>query len=520
MAFGPRGRVYVMTENAGVLSFLYNRDTGALREGKVAVPGVAGIGIAFRENEMYVSTFDGAIRRLRDQNGNGLWGEPGETNVAIVTGLPVGDGAVNQIQVRNNTLFVGIGRRTANGYRGELTGASISDKPGDSGFWFGGTGWTWGDGVYNGTIATIRDLRTVPDETGWANGYADSTLTEQLIRNDFGPFEGGQRGRTDKLLVHSAGTRNPFGLALDREGSLFFTNNFHRVRTNGDGTVGFGYPRDVLGPDFSKDVQDQAFRAVEGADYGFADVNWRGKSPFLNPNLPNYRRVTSLTFDNLFNQGPYALHNPAEPDGLGPSASADGCSFFYANGLPEGLQGNLFVARFNGTVTESEAPGDNDRRSLTYQDVVGVDVKTGKVRRVAQGFAAPLALLWDGSQRLLVGDYGTGNLFAIRPAVRRLVSEAKAERDGEAVIVYLRVTNRGDVPITNFRLTSAVLGDRPTTTSPLPSIPGTLAPGQGETLRLRFVGSSLEPGAYRLFRATGVYNDGGAYEFSSRLRIP
>ena len=158
-------------------------------------------------------------------------------------------------------------------------------------------------------------------------------------------------------------------------------------------------------------MHDQLFRAVPGADYGYTDVNWRGVNPMLTPGMPGYQRVTSITFDNLFNKGPYTIHDPANPDGLGPSSSADGCAFWYSTGLPAELQGNIFIVRYNRTITESGGL----KRSLTYSDLVAIDVTTGTVRRVAFGFANPLAVLADDhSGRLLIADYGDHVVYSLQ----------------------------------------------------------------------------------------------------------
>ncbi len=128
---------------------------------------------------------------------------------------------------------------------------------------------------------------------------------------------------------------------------------------------------------------------------------------------PRPARVTGITFDNLFNKGPYTIHDPANPDGLGPSSSADGCDFFYSNALPAELIGNIFIARYNSTITE--APGGLER-SLTYSDLVAVDVSTGKVRRIASGFTNPLAVLADSnSGRLPIADYGSRAVYSLTP---------------------------------------------------------------------------------------------------------
>ncbi len=431
MAWGPDGRLYLMTTNAGVLSFAYNRLNGAVYDQRTAVPfdGIGGIGLAFHGSDLYVTGMDGSIHKLTDTNHNGLYGETalGELNVKIVTGIPTGDHNVDQLQIQGDTLYVGVGRRTINGRKGNLTSGSLSDPPGTGGFWSGGNGYTWGDCAYGGTICWIQNLTLVPDRESAANTYASTTITQFLIQQNTNPYTTNDPA---KLVVHSAGTRNPFGLCFDRDGHLWFTNNFNRTATMGNGESGFGYPEDSLGPDFSKDVQDQVFEASAGADYGYADDNWRGVNPMMTPGTAGYHRVLCTTFDNLFNKGPYVLHDPANPDGLGPSSSSDGCAFCYAPGLPAELAGNLFIAQYQSSITE--APGNAVQHTLTYSDLVAVDTSTGKVRRVAYNFSHPLAVLWDGGNRLLIADYsldsdphGYGALYALEIATPLLPTPAR-----------------------------------------------------------------------------------------------
>ena len=410
MAFGPGGLLYVMTVDAGPIGFTYDPATGALASPVAAAPQVKGIGIGFQGATMYLSSSDGTIHKLKDVNGNGVWGEAGELDVAIVTGIPQGDHNTDQIQVIGNTLYVGIGRRTINGHLGAWTSGTLDDL-GGRGFFYGGIGRTYGDSAYNGTIAWIQDLAAVADQPGSANAWTTvpPVLSEALIQKDAGPFTTKGPG---KLVVHSAGTRNPFGLCLDPAGNLWFTNNFNRTATLGNGQAGFGLRGDQLDSNFSLDVQDQLFRASPEADYGYTDANWRGVNPMMTPSAPGYQRVASTTFDNLFNKGPYTLHDPANPDGLGPGASADGCAFFSSPSLPAELQGNVFIVRYNGTITE--APG-GQQRSLTYSDLVAVDVTSGRVRQVATGFNAPLAVVADdNSGRLLIANYGDHVVYALQ----------------------------------------------------------------------------------------------------------
>jgi hypothetical protein len=415
MAWGPRARLYVINAfSGGIVSYRYNWISGKLSNPVSALPTANGLGLAFHGNDLYYSTQNGSLWKATDTNKNGIYGEAsaGELNLAIVTGIPVGDHSVDNIQIAGDSLYIGIGTRTINGQRGPLSSGAIDDF-GGAGFFAGGQGNTWGDSAYNGTIAWIKDLNQVVNATNSANAFntVPANISQELIQDDAGPVT-----RTDagKLVVHSAGTRNPFGLALDATGQLYFTVNYNRAATNGDGTTVQAHPRDIVGPDLSKEVSDQLFKAVQGADYGFADVNWRGKSPLLTLNADGPNRAHSITFDNLSNPGPYVLHDPAHPVGLGPDASADGASFFYAPGLPDDLAGNLFIARFNDHVSEPGPAG----RTLRYADLVAVDVQTGATKRVASNFGSPLAVLSDGSGRLLVADFrspgGNAVIYALK----------------------------------------------------------------------------------------------------------
>ncbi|GAB4456132.1 MAG: hypothetical protein OHK0029_13550 [Armatimonadaceae bacterium] len=491
MAWGPDGRLYVMTNSNGVWSFRYSRITGKLTEPRQAVAGIGGIGIGFHRRNMYLSVWGeentSAIAKLSDEDGDGVFGEPGETFVRIVTGIPIEAHAANQIVIKGDTLFIGIGTRTYNGRRGDRTMGTLSDEPGDRGFFQGGRGFSWGDSALNGTICWIKDLNTVADVEGSANTYQDTRRTAFFIQADDSPIRHWinppAQEITDKLLVHSAGTRNPYGLCLDRFGNLYFTNNFNRTNTLGNGIAGPGVitNTETIGPDFENDVHDQCFMAVEGADYGYWNDNWRPANPLLNPQQPDYQRVFSLTFDNLFNRGPYALHDPANPDGLGPHSSATGCSFFYVWNLPRELQDNLFVTRWVNSIREDGA----NPNTLRYADVVAVNPYNGQVRRVAENFRNPIALLSDGTQRLLVADFGAGRIYALRPAVRRVDLRARLFRVEGGFEAEVYATNSGDVPANNLRLAYAQLNGVGTTAS-LPLNMGDVAPGETATRRIFF----------------------------------
>lgn len=416
LAWGPDGRLYASRNGDGAVSFAYDVATGAIGD---PIPAAAfnGIGLAWHpaRGELYLGAF-AQLWRLRDENGNHRWGEPGETRVAIVTGIPAAWHSLDQLQLRGNTLYAGIGIRG-------IDGRTAPESP-----------FPDGESALGGTIAWIEDVSLVPNTTDAARTLAGTDTVS--VQTDATPFTS-----TDpaKLRVHSAGARNPFGLAFDASGQLFFTNNFNRAATDGaGGGIPFGW-NDEMGPDFAAQVHDQFFRAETGADYGYANDNWRGVrdpavvAPLLDPLSPAHRRVRSITPDNLFASDVNFLqpHDPARPVGLGPSASADGFAFWYADDLPTGLKGAAFITRFVGAVSEA-APGT---RTLPYADLVAVDPVSGDAARVASGFVNPLAVLVDPAGRLLVADYG-------EQAIHTFVAVAGTEPD-DGVPVLWRATHFG-----------------------------------------------------------------------------
>ena len=63
----------------------------------------------------------------------------------------------------------------------------------------------------------------------------------------------------DQLVMHSAGARSLYGLALDQHGDLFFTIKYQKW--------GERQPKRARG--LSDDVHELFFKAAEGGDYGF-----------------------------------------------------------------------------------------------------------------------------------------------------------------------------------------------------------------------------------------------------------
>jgi glucose/arabinose dehydrogenase len=235
IAFGPDGRLYVSTFGSGVLRYDYdpsgmltNQTTVWSRPNDFANGIVNGsLGIAFHEDAilgtvMYIApavtsgfdvslNFTQSIIRLTDSDQDGSWGEAGEVNQAIVNNLRVTDlHQVNQMVVRGDTLYVGIGSRTRTG--GQVNGIPQSEldgppNPDD------------GEFAYTGSINWIRDLTLLSGDSTTPNIAGHNIISHHT---DTTPFTSNDEG---KLTVYSTGYRNVYGLAFDTEGKLWATMN-------------------------------------------------------------------------------------------------------------------------------------------------------------------------------------------------------------------------------------------------------------------------------------------------------
>lgn len=417
--------LFLASNENGIRRVTYDRASHALIEGSLVdvAPDIKGLGIAFDgttlyATEPYVSSADASVELSRIWRIEDL-GQGART--VIVAGIPRQDHGVNHLEILDHRLYVGIGVRTRNGV--------FQTWNGD----------THGESAYGGSIGVIDDLRQVgADENGAGFFPANPTQDEyrSLIQGTDArgglPYTTTEPGR---LRVHSSGTRNPFGLALDGDGQLWFTNNFHRVANgvydrnrlvNSDGDS-FG------GDGFQDDIHDQLFRASEKADYGYRNGNWQPGNAAGNTAatqsgfFADDRRQASFTFDNYddplasgdldsenpaFNQ----KYNSSVPTGLGPSASANGLAFYQGHDLPLTYHHDAIIARWNGVITDG---GDR----LEYRDVVSVDGVTGEVKQLASGFINPLDIIDDGEGNLLVADW-SGSIFVISP--RQLNPDAHA----------------------------------------------------------------------------------------------
>ena len=414
MAFGPDGRLYCTTDRNGVLRFDYNSATGALSN-QVKVSSISGLGIAFQGNAMYLSNlYDSSVgtnvhlSRLYRLTGDGAgnWTNP----IAIVEGIPRDDHGIDNIQIIGDSLYVGIGVRTRNG--------SFQTFSGDS----------YGENAYGGSISTIASLTALSNSINNAVAHGQSTeniagfylpnpTNAQYQAEINGTDTLGPNGTSvgplpltstaaDKLVVHSNGTRNPFGLAVDGDGKLYFSVNQQRI-SNRD------YNKDPSSPSvpdafqndgFHDDVYDQLFREVAKGDYGYRNDNWRSHPAggFFNPaNAQN-----SLTYDNS-TKGALDVFDPAHPHGLGPSSSSDGMDFYKGNSFALRYHHQLFITQWNQQISDGG-------QTLDYRDLVAVDPITGQVTQIASNFSKPLAAVYDGAGNMLVGDYG-GSIYRITP---------------------------------------------------------------------------------------------------------
>ena len=408
--------LYFSSNEHGIRRLVYNMDNQAFVGGSLetVAADIAGLGIAFHGTTLYasephVSSADADVELSRiwriEDGGFGA-------RTAIVEGIPRQDHGVNNIQVLGGGLYVGIGVRTRNG--------AFQTWNGD----------THGESAYGGTIGVIANLADVPSTPNAAGLFpANPTMAEyRALINGTDPRGGLPFTSRDpaKLVVHSAGTRNPFGIAFDGDGRIWFTNNFHRVENDlydrDNLTAAEG---DAFGDDgFQDDIHDQFFLATPFADYGYRNGNWQDGNVPGNTAATDSgffqqdQRIASFTFDNYVdrvaandvdqsNASWNQDYNPATSDGLGPSSSSNGFDFYQANTMPLKYHRDAFIARWNGRISD----GDD---AITYRDVVSVDIDTGEVNRIASGFRNPLDVVSDPRGNLLVADHG-GSIWLLRP---------------------------------------------------------------------------------------------------------
>lgn len=160
--------------------------------------------------------------------------------------------------------------------------------------------------------------------------------------------------------VFAKGLRNPYGIAFDKDGNLFATDN---------------------GPD-NPEGPDELNYIVKGGDYGFP--NYYGTPPSSSGTIGP---VTNLQ-----------LHS-----------SSDGFAFYYGDRFPTEYVGNAFISQW----------GANSGDPSIGRRVVRVPLQrtgsgfTGQEIVFATGFDHPLDVIDDHRSGLLVEDYGSGAIYDV-----------------------------------------------------------------------------------------------------------
>jgi glucose/arabinose dehydrogenase len=171
------------------------------------------------------------------------------------------------------------------------------------------------------------------------------------------------------LHIEATGLRNPYGLALDADGTLYATVN----------------GADKLDKPGDPEPAEMLVRVEAGAFYG-----WPGCYPSA--------RLLRMSGVCRGVTAPVAF--------LEPHSSADGLVFYDGASFPKGFRGNAFVAEW-GTYF-----GKRFGRK-----VVRIQLRAGAPARVttfAGGIAHPLALALDPRGALLVADWETGRILRIQ----------------------------------------------------------------------------------------------------------
>jgi glucose/arabinose dehydrogenase len=181
------------------------------------------------------------------------------------------------------------------------------------------------------------------------NGEDPRSATIVRFKPDGGNFE-----------IFAKGLRNPYGLALDKDGNLFATDN---------------------GPD-NPAAPDELDYVMEGGDYG----------------VPNY-----------FGFPPNGSGTIGPVTTLQTHSSSDGFTFYYGTRFPADYVGNAFVAQW-GANSGDPSIGKRIVRVSLQKTSEGY---TGREIVFATGFDHPIDVIDDHQNGLLVADYGSGTIYRI-----------------------------------------------------------------------------------------------------------
>jgi glucose/arabinose dehydrogenase len=163
-----------------------------------------------------------------------------------------------------------------------------------------------------------------------------------------------------KFEIFAKGLRNPYGLAFDKDGNLFATDN---------------------GPD-NPAAPDELDYVIEGGDYGF----------------PNY-----------FGFPPNGSGTIGPVTTLQTHSSSDGFTFYYGTRFPAEYVGNAFIAQW-GTNSGDPSIGKKIVRVALQKTS---DAYRGQEITFATGFDHPIDVISDHQNGLLIADYGSGTIYRI-----------------------------------------------------------------------------------------------------------
>lgn len=394
---GDDSHVYVATFGGGIIRYDYDPSAataGAIFSNPIrAVPQLisgsnevdGSLALAFHEDPtlgtvMYIAPtvgFGGSVSdlrvqsiiRLTDDNNNGVWGETGEVAQSIVDNIIVSRlHMINNMQIRGDILWVGIGVRTQNGGQ---TAAQNSASGGN-----GTDQASPGETAYTGTVAFIGDLTQLSNDTTTKNlagfdipgltsvgGFTSASLVNDVqARTDIQPFTSTDAG---KLRIWATGFRNNVGLGVDDTGEIWVSYNENE----------------------NPQAPDKLHRAVTiKSDHKFFKGNaemgdWKAVGDEANATLTarNQAVLDAGWFNDASTVDPHAL--------LDNNTAAGGLDFFPSDFPVSEYAGDVLVSRNSG--------GGND--------VVLVDRDTGNKSVLLEGLGGALQVDRDPFGNFIVG---------------------------------------------------------------------------------------------------------------------
>ena len=362
LTFGPDGRLYAATRFDGIISFAY--DPNGLLSDEMQASTRNSLGIAFHEDPvlgtvMYLTgticfspgtpptPADQDIYRLTDSDGDGIWGETGEVNQRIARIWMSCYHQINQAQILGDTLYLAAGSRS-----------NLGDF----------------ETQYGGSILWIKDLKLLSSDTSTTDIADFSIANTDAAR--YADTQALTSTAADKLIVHSKGLRNCYGIALDSNDRLWVSMN----QTERGGNT----------------PHDELYIGFEFADYNY---------PASNSEVPNWRTNADALAAGHFAAPAIAVTPTGDasvvPGGLGANAAVGGLDFVTSSAFPLIYQNDAFLARW------------------VRSDVVAVDEVTGSITQIATGFRNCLDVQVDPVGNILVADAaggGTRSIYRITAA--------------------------------------------------------------------------------------------------------